>query len=342
VVVLAMSGPDVGRRPVRAAALCRARWRLLPGEVAAMAVMNAVAFVGCLLGAIVPMSAHTPVRLNLVLAVVALVLGAINVGFGTRLPRWLLHGQLALVAAGAGLSIARSHTAAGAMVTASAFPWLAVYAAMFFTKRQAHVHAALFTIAVVAGMLLSPAAVPPGAWAVIIASFWAAIVVLGNVSRRLRDLAVTDALTGLVNRGGFLQAAERELARAARTAEPLCVVMIDLDGLKAVNDADGHRAGDVLLADAAAAWARVLRGHDVLARIGGDEFVVLAPDTTRAQADAFVARMRLAHPARWSAGVSQWRPGEPLDACLERADAALYAHKATRRRDPEATLEATG
>ena len=89
----------------------------------------------------------------------------------------------------------------------------------------------------------------------------------------------------------------------------------------------GHAAGDRLLSETTAAWRD---DQDVLARIGGDEFVLVMPGTSPAQADAVLERLRQVHPAPWSAGVGRWRPDEPLDACLQRADERLYAAKSSR------------
>jgi diguanylate cyclase (GGDEF)-like protein len=95
----------------------------------------------------------------------------------------------------------------------------------------------------------------------------------------LRDYALTDPLTGVANRRALLVAADHEIARHRRAERPFAVVMVDLDGFKQVNDRFGHAAGDDLLRDVAAALTRAMRGQDTVARFGGDEFCVLAPDT---------------------------------------------------------------
>jgi diguanylate cyclase (GGDEF)-like protein len=92
-----------------------------------------------------------------------------------------------------------------------------------------------------------------------------------------------------------------------------------------------HPADNRLLAEAADAWRAALRGDDFLARTGGDEFVLVMPRTPPEQAEAVLERLRGAHPVRWSAGVTAWRPGESLESCLARADARLYAAKAVRQ-----------
>jgi diguanylate cyclase (GGDEF)-like protein len=183
-----------------------------------------------------------------------------------------------------------------------------------------------------AGLLASGLDRMVGAWAVIAVATWTLGAVLGRASGRLREQVATDALTGALNRGGLEDAAGRALDRARRRSEALAVAALDLDAFKAVNDREGHAVGDRLLAETATAWRGVLRSEDVLARTGGDEFVLLMPGTTSEQAQEVLARLRSAHPARWSAGVATLRQGEPLDAALRRADERLYAAKAARGR----------
>ncbi len=92
----------------------------------------------------------------------------------------------------------------------------------------------------------------------------------------MEQLALTDELTGLRNRRGFLVLADQALRMARRTRAKCALVFIDLDGLKRVNDTRGHAAGDALIADAARVIGRVFRESDVVGRVGGDEFAVFA------------------------------------------------------------------
>jgi diguanylate cyclase (GGDEF)-like protein len=114
----------------------------------------------------------------------------------------------------------------------------------------------------------------------------ASVVVLLAVRERLRDecealrdVALTDPLTGIANRRLLLARAEYEIARHERSRRSFAFVMLDLDGFKLLNDRFGHAAGDELLCDVAAALTRSIRAQDTVARIGGDEFCVLAPET---------------------------------------------------------------
>jgi diguanylate cyclase len=124
----------------------------------------------------------------------------------------------------------------------------------------------------------------------------------------------------------------RELARAARSGQPLCVALVDLDRFKAYNDRHGHQAGDRLLKAAAAAWESRLRKTDLLARYGGEEFAVLLPDCELENAMAIADRLRTAQPeGTCSIGVAAWDGREEAIGLVARADRALYAAKEAGR-----------
>jgi diguanylate cyclase (GGDEF)-like protein len=150
---------------------------------------------------------------------------------------------------------------------------------------------------------------------------------------RLEALARTDDLTGLPNRRSWQEHLPRELARAERDQQPLCVAMLDLDNFKDYNDRRGHQAGDRLLKEAAAAWRNRLRTYDVLARYGGEEFSVILPGCTTERAVRLVERLREATPEgeTCSAGIAEWGAEEAAEALVGRADAALYRAKRAGR-----------
>ncbi|UUY03565.1 sensor domain-containing diguanylate cyclase [Svornostia abyssi] len=151
----------------------------------------------------------------------------------------------------------------------------------------------------------------------------------GDLLDRLEHQSHTDALTGLPNRRAWDAFIERECAVADRTGAPLCVAMIDLDHFKAFNDARGHQAGDELLQRAAESWASALRSIDLLARIGGEEFVVGLPGCDPEGALGIIERLRALTPdgQTCSAGIALRAKDEPIAELLGRADDALYTAK---------------
>lgn len=116
--------------------------------------------------------------------------------------------------------------------------------------------------------------------------------VLGHHADRLAQLATTDPLTGLSNARAFHERLRQELGRAVRYREPLSLLIVDLDGLKRVNDQYGHEAGDAALRSVAAAIRSGLREIDLGARLGGDEFGVLAPRTNEESVRVLAERLR--------------------------------------------------
>ena len=150
---------------------------------------------------------------------------------------------------------------------------------------------------------------------------------------RLEAIARTDDLTGLPNRRAWQEQLPREVMRAMRSHEPLCVAMLDLDHFKRYNDRLGHQAGDRLLKQVAGAWDTELRPTDTLARYGGEEFALALPSADMDEALAIVERLREHTPEdqRFSAGVASWNGSESARELLGRADAALYDAKRTGR-----------
>ena len=150
-----------------------------------------------------------------------------------------------------------------------------------------------------------------------------------RLTRRLRQEAVIDELTGLLNRRGWGHAAGRELARADRGGNPVALVLLDLDGLKEVNDSMGHDEGDRVIRETADRMRAALRGSDIVARLGGDEFVALLTDATLDGTLEAVERLSDVTPrlGGFSTGIAAWNEREDLDELMRRADVALYAAK---------------
>ena len=153
----------------------------------------------------------------------------------------------------------------------------------------------------------------------------AAAAAAGAIAGRGVQAALTDPLTGLATRRVFDQLAPTAVAQATRHGRPLSVVMTDLDGLKQVNDTQGHGAGDEMLAQFAAALRSGLRGSDSAYRFGGDEFVLLLPDSSADDTRRVVDRIREAAAPTFSWGCAEC-PAEATDAgaALALADQRLY------------------
>jgi diguanylate cyclase (GGDEF)-like protein len=170
---------------------------------------------------------------------------------------------------------------------------------------------------------------------------WLAMTQLQN---ELEYQSNTDVLTGLLNRRALQRSAAREIAHAHRHNSPLALVLLDLDHFKAINDRHGHEGGDVALALTARCLTKNLRAEDLVARIGGEEFVVLLPSADEFQATLTAERIRngienlcldpLRKDAALSAsfGVTRLQPGDTtLEQLLSRADLALYQAKKSGR-----------
>lgn len=163
---------------------------------------------------------------------------------------------------------------------------------------------------------------------------------LGKMNGELEVSSTTDRLTGLFNRGKLDNALAFELARSVRSAQPLSVILMDLDHFKQVNDAFGHSVGDDVLVDVAALLRQVGRDIDVVGRWGGEEFLLICTNTTQDGALALAERLRglidshtfpTAGHITASLGVSSLRWGDDIRSLLVRADKALYRAKDTGR-----------
>jgi two-component system, cell cycle response regulator len=157
--------------------------------------------------------------------------------------------------------------------------------------------------------------------------------------REARQLADLDALTGLHNRRYFHETLAREVARANRYGRRLALVLFDLDDFKAINDRIGHLAGDSVLAEVAERVRSVVRSADVACRVGGDEFGVILPESTLAEAEQLSNRIQAAVAGspiedagtlQLSAGAAELRPEDHAATFFERADDALYRAKESR------------
>lgn len=161
--------------------------------------------------------------------------------------------------------------------------------------------------------------------------------------RSSRDEATHDLLTGLYNSRGWAEIMEQEEVRSCRYGNVCTLVVLDLDGLKRLNDDQGHQAGDALIRTTARILGENTRETDFAARVGGDEFAILLVETDEARAGRFLQRLEGALKRagiRGSLGSAQRRPGESLSDTLYRADQAMYVSKRDRQAGAEVQVPA--
>ena len=152
-------------------------------------------------------------------------------------------------------------------------------------------------------------------------------------------LAVLDALTGLYNRRSGEQRLTEEISRSQRHARPLTVLLLDLNGLKNVNDMFGHAAGDEVIKCFAERLKKAIRGSDVAIRLGGDEFLTVLPECRPEEVRHVLGRLTgikveisgQSLAISFSAGWTNFKPGESPEDLLKRADDALYVNKRATR-----------
>jgi diguanylate cyclase (GGDEF)-like protein len=305
----------------------------------ARSLMYVFALGGCVAVAALATSHGLP-RLGATVAF-AWVAALILLGAYDAVPVVALQALLLAGIAAVDWSIAASPHHATALATLLVAP--AVYSVYFFTKRAAVLHLA----AIVAGYAVA-ADVPASEALLTGAGLIAATGLVGlhrasanRLIARLSDVARTDPLTGLLNRRGFEQLLDTELERSRRSGRPLSLVVGDLDHFKQLNDRFGHGAGDSALERLSVILNTAKRRIDTAARIGGEEFAVVLPDSDQHAAYILAERMRrevretfASDPSRLtiSLGVATFPVhATTAESLIARADESLYAAKALGR-----------
>jgi len=334
----------------------RLRWRNATDDGAGapatrvMMARTAALFTGagavvCLLGSFLPGEAQLDADVLLLAGAASALLGALVLVAYERIPVAWFHP---IVFAGTAVATA----AAYGWGTESAYGplpyvWVILFAFYFFTRGAALVHLALIAAAYAFALVLEdPGENPLDGWVATVVT----LLVIGlfvsmvrdhiaGLIRRLSDAAPPDHLTGLLNRRGFQTVFDTELERARRADLSLSLIVGDLDRFKRVNDEHGHAAGDEVLKRVAGAIGGAKRGFDSAARVGGEEFAVLAPDCDEHGAFMLAERIRSAvhealvardpgTPLTISFGISTFPlHGQSADSLLRTADQALYAAK---------------
>jgi diguanylate cyclase (GGDEF)-like protein len=260
-----------------------------------------------------------------------------------RLPLWTF--QLTLGAGTALISFVIYLSGDPASAYTMFYVWIALYAFYFFTLLQAAVQVGFVALSYGAVLRFREGfAVPTARWLITVGTVLVAGILIAllksrveTLVARLSDTARTDSLTGLLNRRGFEESFQHELERGRRGSGCLSLVLLDLDHLKVVNDRFGHAIGDSALERLGAVLVTTKRQIDTAARVGGEEFALLLPESDAQGAFALCERLRTrvreayggeAFPLTVSLGIASF----PLDGTtaaelLSAADRALYEAK---------------
>lgn len=290
----------------------------------------------------------------LALVAVAYATVAVLAAVFDRLPPWGFH--VVVLAGNCTITAMIYFSAAATSPYSYYYIWSALFAVYFFRRRAAAMHV-VFSIIAFAAVLLADEMMDArsdalagalqvivGRWMITVGTLIVAVALVSLLKERidglvarLADVARRDALTGLLNRRGFEEAFELELERAQRGGRPLSLVCADLDHFKRANDRLGHQGGDETLARAADALEAAKRRIDVAARIGGEEFALLLPDSDQHAAYLVAERVRRAIQKVFADGpveltmsfgvASLPRHGAHADDLMRCADRALYAAK---------------
>jgi diguanylate cyclase (GGDEF)-like protein len=317
-----------GQRAIRADLHRRA---FASPPTSALAAMFLGGCVSLILGAAFPLSPLAPVHYYEVSATVCLVASPILFFFGERwsgvvLPIGIL-GAIVLLS----ITVAIARTSDGTALCAFAFQWLAVFLAYFLPWRIAATYMALAMVALNIALVENATHWERHARVVITGSFVAIFALLAHLVYRLRVQATKDHLTGLLNRTGLIERARTEVPKALRQGQSVTLCAIDLDDFKSVNDEVGHLGADRLLVDLAAHWRTVLNDRAILARYGGDEFIMICCDLGADGIDAVLDEMREESPLAWSAGYAPLDDVATIDLSIGIADRMLYRMKSERR-----------
>ena len=334
----------------------RLRWRNAatdgveaPATRATMARAAALLGLGgalvCLAGVLLPGDPELDADVLLGAGVAGALVGAAVLIAYDRIPLWAFH-PIAVI--GTGLATAAAYGwGTGSAYGPMPYVWVTLFVFYFFSRGAALVHLALMAAGYAVALALEePSENPLDGWLATVGTLLATGLLvsiardqLTGLIGRLSDAAHRDPLTDLLNRRGFQQVFDAELERARRADQSLSLIVGDLDRFKRVNDAYGHAAGDEVLRRVADAFRGAKRGFDSAARVGGEEFAVLAPDADEHGAYMLAERIRAAvhealsdhpedTPLTISFGISTFPShGQSADGLLRTADQALYAAK---------------
>jgi diguanylate cyclase (GGDEF)-like protein len=304
-------------------------------QIRVLAGLFAIAGVFSLTFGIVP-NPSTPIDPIAVRVGIVLLVSSVVVLVLSRYMRpWTLDVVIALTYLLAAFGISAVKNGENQLLIGLGLMAFAVFAAYFLSPRRFRAHLALLVVTFAVAAAVHPLATSWLAYVAVVVAIVGVSAMVSYLVTAMRELVMRDDLTGLLNRRGLDVLTAPMHASAERTGLPITVGMIDLDGFKKFNDTYGHAAGDALLVELVQTWGPQLRGTDVLARYGGDEFALVLPGTDGHEALEIAERLHAAHQAPWTVGFTTWTKGEDLYDALIRADRDLYEAKRSRPSIPQ-------
>lgn len=283
-----------------------------------------------------------------------MVLGALIVLLGllsaavlvVGMPRWLTHLLVGLDSLLVGVAMLAGGGAAISVVYGSFVVWVVLQAVILLPAWHAAGHVLLSAAVMAASLVLLGEGSRAASQTIVTVGMAVLVAVAVHVLlSRARSAAGLDELTGLPNRRTLARSLDNEFARFRRTGRPFSLLVLDLDGFKAINDERGHAAGDAVLVAVGRVWAAHIRAEDTLARVGGDEFVAVLAETDTATARAVVNRLIASTSSELSVsiGVATAATTDAGPAAIvARADEAMYRQKGRRRGAPTVPPPAVG
>lgn len=265
------------------------------------------------------------------LLVVCLGGSAATFALGSRLPRWVGIAGVGVFVASQTYFLSLQDDPQSAVSSVQQLPIVAFYLGWFVRPGIAIWLIATCAVAFGTAMFTNPLFWANGDIGVPVAvhgllsllfCFFAGAYLWLRTSRQGR----LDPLTGAVNRAGLVERLDVQLRRQ-KARGPCVLIAIDFDDFKSLNDALGHAAGDDALRNSVAEWRAATRRQDVIARTGGDEFALLLPGTSAADAMTLMARLQAAGSNRWSFGTAESTRADTVETLMGRADAELFAQK---------------
>jgi len=278
-----------------------------------------------------PIGGITVGRDRLWLGLIAIAVSLAMLSRRWHVPDWFLQFAVLMHVASVCWYMATASSALAAEANLFALVGVAAYVGAWFTRIQAMLHLAAASLGVIVALGVQGSATDlVTVWVTALVTCYALAACLHIVMQHQAQMASVDLLTGVLSRVGLATIIDSP-STSSRLQQPLCLAVLDLDGFKAVNDAEGHEAGDRLLRLVGEHLREGTRQSDVVARLGGDEFLVILGGTRVTHAEEIIARLVEALPIGASYGIAEWPAGAAFDTVVHEADSAMYEQKLARR-----------